>query len=716
MLEDKLSSTSAGKDPDRTPKVDTGGGAYIGGDVETGGGTFVGRDLITEESTYDVRGLPNPYLGLKRFTYADREAYAGRSILIEQAVERITEPGARQTLTFITGASGSGKSSFVQAGLIPAIENHYLTRNKQVRFAVIRPSANPAANLIDALDQLGVPGLTQDQIKKINANGFFDHLKQNTATDQVNLFVIDQFEELFTLASQSERDNLVSLLEQVPKFDEVRTHFIATMRSDYLNELFELKSLWDLARDGIELRAMGLQELKEAIQQPLLNRAGEDERYQNKKIEPGLVEKLAQEASEEATYLPLLQVTLEELWRTGRLKLENYHGLTPAISQRADKVHQFNDFNDPNPRDIRPEQDQAQILEIFGDLVAVSLDDVPERDVRRSRTRQEMEIDSPQRTKLIEDLIQSRLLSVHTQAGGDKQIEFVNIIHDSLIHNWPILKESIKAKRALLKSRVRFEQELTMWANHDYSETHLLTGIHLAEAENLSILGDIALKNEAASRFYAESMQVERTRQRRTNFLRNLPAGSIGGGVGFGLAYLFITWNQIPISNQMVNLFLAFMYGVIGIFTAGLIPSLGVTLGLMLPEKSPKAANWILAGIGGVVGYSLAVVIVSLFGNTVGGNSIEKVILEGAIWGLVSGLGLIWGLTSLHPWWLKFVLVSLLGGITLYIGEILGNAYLREHAYAVPAEWHIFIAGALVPAITLAALMLVNRKSPERKS
>jgi hypothetical protein len=158
------------------------------------------------------------------------------------------------------------------------------------------------------------------------------------------------------------------------------------------------------------------------------------------------------------------------------------------------------------------------------------------------------------------------------------------------------------------------------------------------------------------------------------------------------------------------------MYGVIGIFTAGLIPSLGVTLGLMLPEKSPKAANWILAGIGGVVGYSLAVVIVSLFGNTVGGNSIEKVILEGAIWGLVSGLGLIWGLTSLHPWWLKFVLVSLLGGITLYIGEILGNAYLREHAYAVPAEWHIFIAGALVPAITLAALMLVNRKSPERKS
>ena len=79
--------------------------------------TFVN---ITEEVAYTVSGLPNPYLGLRAFTYDDRDAYAGRQAKIQDAVEKLTQPGEQRVLMFVTGASGCGKSSFAQAGLVPS--------------------------------------------------------------------------------------------------------------------------------------------------------------------------------------------------------------------------------------------------------------------------------------------------------------------------------------------------------------------------------------------------------------------------------------------------------------------------------------------------------------------------------------------------------------------------------------------------------------------
>jgi hypothetical protein len=79
---------------------------------------------ITEETAYNVHGLANPYLGLSAFRYEDRAIYARREQLAQETVQRLTAPGAQQTLLFITDASGSGKSSFAQAGLIPLLESH----------------------------------------------------------------------------------------------------------------------------------------------------------------------------------------------------------------------------------------------------------------------------------------------------------------------------------------------------------------------------------------------------------------------------------------------------------------------------------------------------------------------------------------------------------------------------------------------------------------
>ena len=248
-------------------KVDTGGGPYVDGDVNTSG-DFVGRDKVvySAETRYDVRGFPNPYLGLRAFTYDERDRYAGREHTIEQAVKLLTAAGEQRTLLFITGASGSGKSSFAQAGLLPALKTHYQRRNQPAPLAVFRPSRQPLANLADALLQLGLPaeGLFADVSKHMVGEP-----AESVVKNQVSLLVIDQFEELFTQSMADQRDSLFEILESLPNFAELRTHIIATLRIDYLPELFARKTLYDIAKQGIDLRAMSVDELKLAIQQPL---------------------------------------------------------------------------------------------------------------------------------------------------------------------------------------------------------------------------------------------------------------------------------------------------------------------------------------------------------------------------------------------------------------------------------------------------------------
>ena len=90
-------------------------GVYVGGNV--------GDDVVTGKLTKysihpdlarDVSDLENPYLGLRAYTYSDRESFAGRKELVDETVRRLTEPGREQSLFFILGASGSGKSSLAQ--------------------------------------------------------------------------------------------------------------------------------------------------------------------------------------------------------------------------------------------------------------------------------------------------------------------------------------------------------------------------------------------------------------------------------------------------------------------------------------------------------------------------------------------------------------------------------------------------------------------------
>ena len=121
---------------------------HVDGDVYAG-------DKIEENVTFDVSGLPDPYVGLDSYTYATRLYYGGREQEVRDTVRLLTQPGSQPHVLFITGASGCGKSSFVRAGLIPALEEHYALKRRDVRSAILLPGQRPLAALMDALGDLG---------------------------------------------------------------------------------------------------------------------------------------------------------------------------------------------------------------------------------------------------------------------------------------------------------------------------------------------------------------------------------------------------------------------------------------------------------------------------------------------------------------------------------------------------------------------------------
>jgi formylglycine-generating enzyme required for sulfatase activity len=504
--------------------ISTEGGVYAEGDVaqrgafvrdSTVGGHIIGvvegnLTIQAPEDAFDVVGLPNPYLGLRSFTYADHERYAGRRQIIELAVQKLAGPGVKRTLLFITGASGSGKSSFAQAGLMPALDQHYAQRHIAVRRALFRPSSQPLVALGDALSQLSLP--VQEFDLQRTPSDFSQVLGRHTSPEQVNLLVIDQFEELFTQSEPAGRDALFAILEHLPTLDIVRTQIIATIRSDYLPELFEHPALYDLAKQGIDLRAMSVGELRDAIQRPL------QQAYPGagKRFEPALLEKLARDAAGDAAYLPLLQVTLEDLWARGSLMLSAYGTLTDAIRQRAEVVYTYTDHANLRSM-LRTAPDQATILQIFLDLIEVSLDDEARRDVRRRRPYAELTQGRDERARLVDDLVDARLLSKSLEIHGTTQVDVIDVIHETLIGNWERLRQTITSRRTALRQRARFEHALREWLANDRAATYLLDGVRLAEALEIERQGDIVLQGKDAREFLGQSRDkhaAEAERQR----------------------------------------------------------------------------------------------------------------------------------------------------------------------------------------------------------
>src|SRR5262249_49726338 len=145
----------------------------------------------------------------------------------------------------------------------------------------------------------------------------------------------------------------LTLLADLAAQPDRPVRIIATMRSDFLPQLVADPRFEAAERRKVVLRAMSVQELAEAIQRPI------QVHHPEKRIEPALVEQLATDAAADAAYLPLLQVTLEDLWRGGALRLGAYRGLADAIQRRADAVYAYRDYDELQQEPRTPDEQQA---------------------------------------------------------------------------------------------------------------------------------------------------------------------------------------------------------------------------------------------------------------------------------------------------------------------------------------------------------------------
>jgi hypothetical protein len=148
--------------------------------------------------------------------------------------------------------------------VLPALEKHYAALS--LKWAVFRPSRDPLAALADALwRQLGLP---QFDAHSASPDSFATFLQTHTPSQQVNVIVVDQFEELFAQAEAQPRDVFFRLLERLSPFRATRTHIITTVRADYLPELFARRMLYDIAKGGLDLRAMSVDGLAQPFSNP----------------------------------------------------------------------------------------------------------------------------------------------------------------------------------------------------------------------------------------------------------------------------------------------------------------------------------------------------------------------------------------------------------------------------------------------------------------
>src|SRR6266508_1401327 len=286
--------------------------------------------MLRQEAALDVEAGPAPpepeggpvvcpFKGLAPFDVADAEFFFGRERVIAELVARLTSA----TFVGVVGASGSGKSSLVRAGLLPALAAGALPGSERWRLALMRPGPEPCAELERVLGGQALPSA-------------LDRLRPGERL----VLAVDQLEELFTACDdEEERALLLSTLAGAAADRDRRVVLVAALRADFYGRLAGYPGFAELlSRNHVLLGPMERDELARAIELPA-RRAG-------LQVERPLVEALVADVAAEPGALPFLSTMLLELWRlreTNVLRLETYRaagGVRGAIARLAEQVYQ----------------------------------------------------------------------------------------------------------------------------------------------------------------------------------------------------------------------------------------------------------------------------------------------------------------------------------------------------------------------------------------
>lgn len=427
----------------------------------------------------------NPYKGLRAFGEADIADFFGCEDLVGELVARVVAQAASSNHTpnhtpptkhnsrflAVVGPSGSGKSSAVRAGLVPALR---ADQSWRWLITTMIPGNHPFEELAVALTRIATSSnVDADELSR--PRGVARTLKALCPDDVTRIVVVvDQAEELFTLASEDERTMFLDQLVEAADDERVPAHVVMTLRADFFDRALNHSGLTRLlAHATVPVGSLDDDALTAAITRPATN-AGAS-------FEAGLVDAIKREVTAQPGGLPLLQYALTELFDrhvNGVLThgaWTSLGGLGGSLARRADAL-------------LDDDENVAGARQMFTRLVTLG-DGV--EDTRRRVRRTELPGGRVADARL-DRFSKARLLTFDNDPASREPT--VELAHEALITRWPRLREWLQEDRDGLRTLAQVRTAANSWSEsgRDYSELYRGARLELVSSQLANRSDDLA--------------------------------------------------------------------------------------------------------------------------------------------------------------------------------------------------------------------------------
>ncbi|MEM9923198.1 MAG: hypothetical protein AAF915_05500 [Cyanobacteria bacterium P01_D01_bin.50] len=531
--------------------------------------------LGTKEDNKNNKSKPqldkNPYKGLAYFDQEeDPEYFYGRQKLTDELLEKVR----KNNFLALMGASASGKSSVIRAGLVYQLKlGEQISGSDSWKIAIFEPGICPLQSLAEAfakdilVDKNSSNTEEEIQSKIAEAKEYLDRgseglkdLIRKADTEKVVL-VIDQFEEVFTLREDKDEDNekiekffecLLGALKDKDKYkdkyqdkykykDNTKICLVLALRIDFFGKCAE-RDYGGLARKIqqhlVAVRPMDESELEEAIEGPA-SELGVS-------VKDKLTEQLIKDVQNEPASLPLLQYTLKKLWQ--KLQAE-YSGkdtdnviltakayrdldLKRILEKHANRVYKSLQKN---------EQAVARYiflkLTYLGDGTGNTRKNILEHKLFETQRYSEELITRVKKKLIDENLIITNQKKVYHDQKVE-EVEELNLVHDALIRHWPKLRQWLDEYRLYRQTKEDIENRAKSW-NYSRATAFLYTGELLTEAEKfIKDYGDILTLTSLAKDFIEASKNYREQKKIKVRIKEQRKARNIF--IGLLLAFLIL--------------------------------------------------------------------------------------------------------------------------------------------------------------------------------
>jgi hypothetical protein len=440
-----------------------------------------------------------PYPGLDPFNENDELIFYGREDEIEETVRhlRTIRRERDHCLHLVIGASGSGKSSLVRAGVIPRLKRDEET---WIVLPPFHPGAEPlrewASSIVTALSRYNLPRQHQEILQSLQTEAertivdLVETFRSQSGAQEASLLVtIDQFEELLELrpdtTAESPRQQFAKILRSILECKALagRLVVIGTLRSDFLDAFQETRYFQSIKSSKQILAPMSRKNFRQVIEKPA-ELAGIE-------IEEKLIDAMIED-TETGDALPLLAFTLRELWekktehRQARstqisINLSDYlqiGGLGGAIQQRAEQIY----------KDHWSRNEDKHLRDSFLRMVRSNADIDQVGWVKRAALWSEM---PPESHAVLDQFVTARLLvkkkatsSPHNGSPNTGHEELlIEPTHEALLRNWKRLEVWIREDNDFLLWRDRFNADFIDWQRSSTLSKDHMEGSKLLEAE-----------------------------------------------------------------------------------------------------------------------------------------------------------------------------------------------------------------------------------------